>query len=543
MGQEQNVLREGSGETRKGVDSGNPIVTPASTRAFGRSNGESISATPVRQETALSYVQRARALQYRDSLWPSVSGPSNQGGRSFTFNPAAPEFIPSLTSSTVSTPIILNGGLITTTEGHHISSSLGTNILTFPIMMDSYLFPIIAIGVAPISIGYSIIPLLAPQPPTFVPWSAVETAEGNSIQGSRDLTSEGNMGRQIHQQTAETMADTPGSGAHDITDYLGNFAMGDPTSEADQDEDPVIRDNNRKRKGKEVVRDQEGDADNVSKKSNHAMWNKERPGENYTSIENTHYLNHFGNTLNSHYMGHPSSPKVETGTIRGSYTHQSSSSVVEKKSLANRMSTASFAVHKSAGRLPVPGLPEKMTPARLGQMATKNGGLMRSIWQGQGWAMAQQMGREGWVKSWKEVGGGKHQEEFLEDRDIGPNDLDLEEHWTVYEWTDEDWDARGESMDGEAVTQNKQGEQTGVEDDDEDDDETSDERDKRLEEVMAGMGLIELRRMVPGPFQFTGDEDCTPVADEDNLEAGDGDDVLGGVWSNNGEEDELAKQH
>ncbi|RPB28132.1 hypothetical protein L211DRAFT_486886 [Terfezia boudieri ATCC MYA-4762] len=313
------------------------------------------------------------------------------------------------------------------------------------------------------------------------------------------------MGRQMHQQTSETMVDTPGSSVHDITDYLSNFAMEDPASEADQDEDPVIPDNNRKRKGKEVVRDQEADADNVSQHSNHAVWNKERPGENNTSIENTQNLYHFRNTINSHPMSPPSSPNVETDTIRGSYTDQASSAVVEKNSLANHMSTASLAVHNRAGVPPVLGLPEKMTPARLGQKATKNGGLMRSIWQGQGWAMAHEMGRERWIEGWKGVGG-----------------------------------CREERMDGEAVSQNEQGEQTGVEDDDEDDDETPEERDKRLDEVMASMGLIELRRMVPGPFHFTCDEDCT---DEDNLEAGEGDDTLGGVWSNNGEEDELAKQH
>lgn len=192
--------------------------------------------------------------------------------------------------------------------------------------------------------------------------------------------------------------------------------------------------------------------------------------------------------------------------------------VVERKSPGDRIATTSLVVHQSGGSPPARSLPRNVNPAHVGQEMTKNGGLMRSVWKGQGLAMAGVMGRKSWADEWKRVGERRSWEDEggREDggvaiverlgggqggRGRGHGEYSSGEDWGNNTWADENL-GEDESMDDEQHAQNKQWKRNGEEDDDEDDDESADERNTRLDKVIASMGLIELRRMAQAPFDM-----------------------------------------
>jgi len=299
VGLGRDVIRGSSGEGW-GIDvgSGNHGATPAYREGIDGSNGEVTSPSYfARPAAAPSYVQAARASQYCMQEWPTVdfSGPSNQGARrSFRFNPEAAEFIPSLPLSTLSTPTVSLGGSINITREQYNITSVGTST---PTTIDSYPSSRISTGVTLMSLQYTVISSPTVQPTNSVPWSKIETTDVDVNQSPRDWAPAGNQGEQQHHGQTSIIADSSEPGVFGNT-ILSNYSMEDPTSEPDEeDDDPVTRANNRKRKGKDVVRDQVADADNVSlrpadprlcpgyqekKPSNRSMWKKERRGKDFT---------------------------------------------------------------------------------------------------------------------------------------------------------------------------------------------------------------------------------------------------------------------
>jgi len=197
--------------------------------------------------------------------------------------------------------------------------------------------------------------------------------------------------------------------------------------------------------------------------------------------------------------------------------------VVEKRSPGDRISTTKVIIHNDGGEPPALGLPRKVSPAHVGQEMAKNAGLMRAVWKGQGRAVAGSMGKQKWIEAWKGVarnysddgeddgedggvdiqGQGDSEEggqsEIVHGNDRGGN-LEVDtEHWSDHAWTNEEWGGEDETMDDNDYAQDWL-EHSDGEDDGDDGDETADERDQRLDEVMARMGLIEIRRMTPDPF-------------------------------------------
>ncbi|KAF8419219.1 hypothetical protein EV426DRAFT_702110 [Tirmania nivea] len=575
VGSEKDGTR-GNEDCGKVIDSGNHIPKLPAMKAIDRRKGEGVlSSSSSAQARASNYVDRARASfsspQYQYWEIPTIEpfGPGNQGKRTtFKLNPSAAEFVPSLASSTVSMTTVPSGEFTALMKGDHNSINLDTDILTLPTRIGFGLPHSIAAGVTHIGVGKSGISSLTSQSTTVVPWLTAETTEMGINQAQRDLESGEKHRKQQSQRHAGTVAGSVSPTVYGMTNILGMTMMEDPASEANEDEDSVIWGSNRNCKGKEVAQDKETDAGNVPprsadprlwpeyqeiKPSNHSLWrNDERPRKSYTHkfIKNILYLNHLSNAITSHPTGHPSLAKIETDTMYRLYGDHRVSVVVDKKSLADRLSSASLVVHKAAGESPALALPRKVSRARVGQFMAKNGGLMRSIWRGQGWAMAEIMGRQRWMEGWKEAAGlysmddGEDGEEDggvsitepqasgegSQARGIrehaGDEERSVEtEHWSDYTWNDEAWVDMDESGDDEGDTP---GYQSGEEYDEEDDDETVEERYKRLNEVMARMGLIELRRMTPGPFDATCDLGSRTIIDGQILDEEDADDVSDG---------------
>ena len=218
--------------------------------------------------------------------------------------------------------------------------------------------------------------------------------------------------------------------------------------------------------------------------------------------------------------------------------------VVERRSPGDRIATTSLVVHQSDGLPPARSLPRNVNPAHVGQEMTKNGGLMRSVWKGQGLAMAGVMGRKSWADEWKRVGERRSWEDEggredggvaiverlggsqggggrgLGEYSSGERGCVRMEDWGNNTWADENW-GEDESMDDEQHAQNKQWKQNSEEDDeDEDEDESADERNTRLDKVMASMGLIELRRMTQAPFDMGCDAGLGMAVDVENVGEG-----------------------
>lgn len=270
----------------QGVDKGDHVNTFASTKTIDRRQSGVASASSSSMEaTLVSYEQNARASR----LSPQVH-------RAFRFNPAAAEFVPSSASSIIPTTAVSAIGLVTSTEENCYDISLNPDKPTLSITTSRPLLSV-GVGVTPNRVEHSGIPTPASHPQGFALRANEGTTEVNLNQKLRGLASAAYMRKAEPRGQVGPIANTIGPATYGTTDILGNSVMDDIANEAVQDDDLVIRVKNRKHKSKELARDpvtnqnsaplRHGDPRlwpeyKAKKQSNHTIWNKERPGKDYT---------------------------------------------------------------------------------------------------------------------------------------------------------------------------------------------------------------------------------------------------------------------